>query len=531
MSELIVDIGSVTYPEAQRPAISNIRLSVKSGEFIILTGTAESGKSTLCRAMTGIIPHFVRADIQGSVLFDGTAVADMRPQELAGKIGYVGEDAENSLFSTTIFDDVAFGPCNVLLEPDDIRRRVAEALEFTGLRGYEDRAPESLSGGQLQRAALASILSTEPEVLILDNATDQLDPGGKREIYDRLIARCRKTGMAVITVERPSRALPVNAARLLVLDRGTPVYDGPTDNSEWFRNITSLSRVGSDGRCSSSFGGTSSVSVGQDRHVKERDPSPGIVLQNVTFAYNESFRAVDDVCLSISSGEFVALTGPNGAGKTTLLRMINGLVKPQVGRVTVEGKDASRFSVAALSSFIGYLPQDPYLHIGSASVLEEITFSMKCRKYSSEAIQARVEELAEQLDLRDILDVHPYRLGRSALQRVVLASVLACRPTIVLADEPTSKTSYPLNMEIMELLGRVNHSGRTVVVVAHDVEIARGFASRQVVMSNGRIVADGRDSCTGADPGTDTSCEIPERSDSPGRYERTDIDRASATYR
>ncbi|AFM27532.1 ABC transporter ATP-binding protein [Desulfomonile tiedjei] len=490
---LEVDIRTVAYPDAEHPALQDIHLCIKQGEFIVLAGSSLAGKTTLCRCIAGVIPHFEKAVLEGDVLFEGSSLTGMRLAELAGKIALIRQDPSDQLFCTTIEQDVAFGPCNLLVSRNEVRIRVQESLEYVGLQGYEQRSPETLSGGESQRAVLASYLSLHPTVLILDGAADQLDFQGRRSIYMRLLQECRSRGLSVIVVDNKIAELGIEADRVIVLERGrlasitTKLESRPSGT---IRRIFPLCRDVIDSTQTTSpelQSGTASFLRGNG---DEESAAPIISVENLCFSYGASQFGLTNVSLRIYEGEFVVLVGENGSGKTTLAKHLVGLLRQQSGTVFFKDIDTKCLTTAELARYVGYMPQNPYLQVCTGSVREEVGLALQAQKLDPNIIEERVAHWLAKLDLSEVASVHPYRLPGGMMQKVAFASRLIHEPEVLVLDEPTSHMSFPDDFKTMELLTQLREEGRTIIVITHDHQIALSFASRFIFLERGKIQAE-----------------------------------------
>jgi len=218
-----------TYSGSRRPALDGIDLSIRKGEFVILTGPSGCGKTTFCRCLNGLIPHFYPGDFEGRVVVAGLDTREHEIWELAQHVGLVFQNPENQLFCLTVEADVAFGPENLGLPRDEIRRRVDWALKATGMWELRDRAPHELSGGQQQRAAIASVLAMEPDILVLDEPTSFLDPAGAAELISLISDLNKSLGMTVVLVEHRLDLASAFSDRVIIMDRGRVALDGPPE--------------------------------------------------------------------------------------------------------------------------------------------------------------------------------------------------------------------------------------------------------------------------------------------------------------
>ncbi len=470
-------IKTCRFGSQAQPILRNISLTIQSGEFILLLGPSDAGKSVLARCLTGVIPLFQEGSLDGSVSLAGKATTSRQLADGSEVVSLITDDPQNQLFCPTLAEDLAFGPCNLGLPAVEVRKRIQQALEWVGLAGFEHRRPETLSGGEAQRAVLASFLILKPQLMILDRATGQMDIDARMAIYSTLAQICRDEGKTVIVIDDNFKPLLPLTSRILFLEKGAMIYDGPLDPipSELLKSICRP------------FDDSSKPSI---KKKLGSDSAPVLAVRNLSYAYPGGTFGLRDVSLKIYKGEFVAILGSNGAGKTTLIRHFNGLSMADVGDVWVDGLNTRTHSPAYLADRIGTLFQDPESQLFADTVREEVGFSLRIKGVPKVEIEARVEAVLDNLGLLQVADTHPYKLGRSAMQIIALAACLVNNPRILVLDEPVSHLSYPRNRETLELIGRLNRLGQTIILVTHDFEVARYFCSRMIVMEEGRIIKD-----------------------------------------
>ena len=227
MSIIEIKDLSFSYAGSTRKSLSRVNITVLKGEFVVVTGPSGCGKTTLCRCLNGLVPNFYSGELEGEVLVCGMDIRKESTGTLSRRVGFVFQNPENQLFSLTVERDVAFGPENMGLHRDEIRRRVEWALSVTGIQSLRDRAPYELSGGQQQRAAIASVLAMRPEIMVLDEPTSFLDPKSSKEILQVVSKLNRELGMTVLLVEHRLDLATRHSSRIIVLDKGTVVLDGP----------------------------------------------------------------------------------------------------------------------------------------------------------------------------------------------------------------------------------------------------------------------------------------------------------------
>ena len=481
-----------TYPEQSAPALRDVSLTLRAGEFVTLCGLSGSGKSTLLRQlMTALAPNGARS---GAVLFAGRPLSDVPQREQAERIGFVQQSPENQLVTDKVWHELAFGLESLGYDTPTIRRRVAEMAGFFGMESWFHREAASLSGGQKQLLNLAAMLAMQPDVLILDEPTAQLDPIAAADFLAALARVNRELGTTVLLSEqRLEEALPLSD-RAIVLDGGSVLADGTpravgaqlrTAGHEMFRAMPTAMRVWAS--VENSFPCPVSVREGRDwladfaashplKSVPERPlPAPSeetaVTVSDVWFRYApDAPDVLRGLELTVRRGELFAILGGNGAGKSTTLKLLAGLQKPYRGEVRVTGK-------AAL------LPQEVQTLFAKKTVREDLA-----EVTSDAAMLAYVTALCR---LETLLDRHPYDLSGGEQQRAALAKILLTRPDILLLDEPTRGLDAAFKAELAELLQSLLAQGVTVVLVSHDIEFCAAYAQRCALFFDGSIAADG----------------------------------------
>lgn len=514
-----------TYRDAPKPALDQINYRHRRGEFTVIVGETGAGKSTLCRCLNGLIPSFTKGRLDGSLQVAGQRESE-RPQvyELARIVGLVFQDFEAQLFSTNVELETAFALENFAVDRDQMKTRVDRALNRVGLSGFEQRDPASLSGGEKQRLAIASVLAGSPSVVVMDEPTTDLDPVGKRDIF-KLAQVLRNEIEGIILVEHETEHV-LSADRILLMHEGRIVQEGPPGeiladprNVERLgvrplQTTVLLSQLGletdaltiQDAAARIRSAGwrvreSARESLADARRSERPHESPGeppgeprqsvVRVENLVFRYGDAPPAVDGVSLDIAAGEFVALVGQNGCGKTTLAKHLNGLHVPTEGEVRVLGKSTTDWTLPELGRRVGFVFQNPDHQIFANTVRDEVAFGARNYGFSEKEVGERVDDALAETGLsgRDLED--PFNLTRGERQQLAVASVLATDPEILVLDEPTTGLDYRGQVAILNLVRRLNESGRTVVMITHSMWVVAEYADRCVIMSGGRVVQDG----------------------------------------
>jgi energy-coupling factor transport system ATP-binding protein len=508
-------IKSARYYAAPEVALRDIDLSIMPGEFVVITGPAASGKSTLCYCLTGVIPHSISADLEGDVVVAGRRLRDLRLPEVAPLLGFVMQAPENQLFNLSVREDVSFGPENLCLPIDDIQRRVIASLGFTGMTEYLERGSDQLSGGEAQRVVLSCLLALDAPLLVLDQPAAELDPEGRRQVYENL-HRLNQGGKTIVVVEDRLGDVAGFASRIILMQSGRVVRDEPIRD---FFARPDLDRFGiripdtvllhhylKDRGVNSRVVPLTVKEVVDDLKLEApaaglpvapaspsaADPtsSPLIAISHLSFRYPNGTPALDDVSLNCSPGEFLAIIGENGAGKTTLAKHLIGLLPPTPGTVMVAGRDVAQLTVAQASRLVGYLFQDPDYQIFSGSVFDEVAFGLRARKLARAEVEEKVMAALRRLKLDHLRSEHPYTLSRGQRQRLALASTWVLQPPVLLVDEPSTGLDYREAADLMSLLEEFRAGGGTVLIITHDLELVFEYALRVVVMRKGAVRLD-----------------------------------------
>jgi len=489
-------------------ALSAISSTVGPGLLVALLGRSGAGKSTLGRCLNGLIPHAIRGRLSGRVRVCGQDTSEHTVAQLAGHVGLVLQDFENQLFRPTVELEVAFGPENLGVGRQEIRRRVSAALEAVGLSGFEQRDPMALSGGQKQRVAVAGVLALEPDVLCLDEAMSDLDPIGQREVL-AVARRLAGEGRTVILADHdPERVLCGD--RALVLKDGRLMADCPAAGLLGARSALPEAglpepaasqawvRAGMDG--APPLGEGFRVIAEQLRpHCRPPETRPAkpaatgdtvIEVRDVYFDYGDQ-PALNGLSFDVREGEIVAVIGGNGGGKSTLLKHVCGLLHPLRGDVLIAGRSTRGLTASQLCQDVGYVAQNPDHQLFSATVYDDVAFAPRHLGLAEDDVRAAVADALEAVGMAGREREDPITMPKGDRQRVALAGALAQRPRVLLLDEPTTGLDHEEVVGTMELVRMMNERGTTVIMVTHSLWVVPEYAHRAIVLREGRVHAEG----------------------------------------
>lgn len=500
MSDLLrLEHFGFTYPQQTHPALSDVSLTIRPGEFWVLCGASGCGKTTLLRQLKPALrPHGAS---HGVILFDGAPLGDLPPRRQASDIGFVLQSPEEQTVTDKVWHELAFGLESLGCDTPAIRRRVAEMASFFGIQDWFHKKVDELSGGQKQLLALASVMVLQPRLLILDEPTSQLDPIAAADFLQTVGRLNRELGITVLLTEhRLEEALPL-ATHAAVLDGGQLLCAGaPEDVCRALRGrghdmflampaaVRVWAGVDSDLPCPLTVrDGRDFLAAWCAGHPpcplppEPSHPAGETVLtgEGLWFRYEpEQPDVVRGLDIHVRRGELLALLGGNGAGKSTTLGLLSGALTPQRGTVSHTGR-------------IGVLPQDPQALFVKKTVRLDLYEAFDGAAVSRDEQDYRVEQVVSLCRLTDLLDHHPYDLSGGEQQRAALAKVLLHRPDILLLDEPTKGLDAAFKQSFAAILSALTAAGTAVVMVSHDVAFCAQYAHRCALFFDGSIVTEG----------------------------------------
>lgn len=507
-----------TYPEAAGPALADVSFAVSPGEMIVICGQSGSGKSTLLRNLKPILaPHGKR---QGQILFDGVPIDQLNQEQQAAKIGYVLQNPDNQIVTDKVWHELAFGLESLGMDTKTIRLRVAEMASFFGIQTWFHKEVNHLSGGQKQILNLASVMAMQPEILILDEPTSQLDPIAASDFLETIEKINRELGTTVIITEHRLEEVLTMAERAIVLDQGRVIADDTPANAgailaqknhQMFMamptplqaySILYQDGIGKSLPCpvnvregrnwlSRLFAGKkpSPCALPAEPEIQRKD-DPVIEMKDVWFRYDKQEPdVVKDLSMRVYSGEFFCLVGGNGTGKTTTLTLAGGIRRPYRGTVKIKGKKVSAFKNNELfQGILGILPQNPQSIFVKKTVREDLLEMFEGGKLSKVQQLQRVQEVVDLVEIDHLTDMHPYDLSGGEQQRAAMAKILLLDPEILLLDEPTKGLDSGFKFKLAGILKRLQQRGITILMVSHDIEFCGRYADRCAMFFDGKII-------------------------------------------
>lgn len=493
-----------TYPNKDAPALTDINLNISTGEFAVICGQSGSGKSTLLRNLKpALAPHGTKS---GQILFYGQDVEQLGQETQAAKIGYVLQNPDSQIVTDKVWHELAFGLESMGMDTKTIRLRVAEMASFFGIQTWFHKDVNHLSGGQKQLLNLASVMAMQPDVLILDEPTSQLDPIAASDFLETVKKINRELGTTVLITEHRLEDVIPMADKVIVMEQGAIIADAtPPDagtilaqkNHPMFMAmptpLQAYSMIYQDG-------------IGQEYHspvdVREGrkwltklldgktlvqtelpadeevlpDTEPILSMKDVWFKYDRHGEdVIKDLSFQVYRGEIFCMVGGNGTGKSTTLNLATGIRKPYRGKIHLQGKWAM-------------LPQNPQSLFVEKNVALDLRESFEGTSLNEEEIDERIRKVAKLVKIQDLMQMHPYDLSGGEQQRAALAKVLLLEPEILFLDEPTKGLDNEFKLHLAGILKELTERGVTIIMVSHDVEFCGRYANRCAMFFDGKII-------------------------------------------
>lgn len=502
---------SFTYPNQEKCALKNIDLTIQAGEFITLCGPSGCGKSTLLRLLKPALALY--GEKTGAIFFAEKPLEDWDKRAQAAKIGFVLQSVDNQIVTDKVWHELAFGLESLGLKNEEIRAKVAEMATFFGISNWFHKSVSELSGGQKQLLNLASVMVMEPEVLLLDEPTSQLDPIAAAEFLQMLAKINHELGTTIILAEHRMEEALALADRAIVLDRGEIIAcDTPKKVGACLKNnahefwqampvpMRIYAAVKNDLSC------PLTVREGKDwleAYAQTHELYPELIpeaadfesaaeavveMKEVWFRYEKDAPDIlKGVSLCLHRGEFFALLGANGTGKTTVLKALGAIVRPYRGEIVINGENINEAD--DLYQKIALLPQNPQSLFTKKTVALDLSEALREEKLTQAEKIARINEIAELCQITELLARHPYDLSGGEQQRAALAKVLLKKPRVLLMDEPTKGIDAVFKEKFAEIIAALKMRGVAIMMVSHDIEFCAEYADRCALFFDGNIAS------------------------------------------
>lgn len=506
---------SFQYRAQKEPTIHDINLKIFPGEKILVAGPSGSGKSTLAHIINALIPCSYPGKCTGTVRVKGLDPAQEGVFGMSRHVGTVLQDTNGQFIGLTVAEDLAFALENDEIPQHQIFKKVDEVAETVGMKDFLKHSPSALSGGQKQRVSLGGVLVDDVDILLFDEPLANLDPAtGKRTIalIDDIMKNDRLT--VIIIEHRLEDVLYRDVDRIVVFNEGTIIADEKPDEllagnvltAQGIREPLYLAAIRHAGMQIRSVDKPQHIeSMNLDpyregvrkwfRNMPAKAPVPQkdtvLEIKNLSFSYNKEEPVLQNINLQIRRGEMVSIVGRNGAGKSTLAALICGFIKPDEGKIFLNGEDMSSLSVKERGEKVGFVMQSPGQMISKPMIREEVGLGLEVRNVPADLIKERTD------DILKICGLYPFRnwpvsaLSFGQKKRVTIASILIMKPEILILDEPTAGQDYKHYTEIMEFLKKLNEElGLTIIMITHDMHLMLEYTDRTIVLTDHSVLMD-----------------------------------------
>lgn len=518
-----IDDVSFTYLGDTSPALKHINLEINKGDFVLILGPSSSGKSSLANLLNSSIPNLFEGELTGNVTVGGKNTKGIALNELASIVGLVFQDPESQLINVLVKDEIYFGPENLLVPREKIIENANKAMELVEISSLMDEGIFNLSGGQKQKVAIAAILAMQPQIIVLDQPTANLDPKTKLEVFRLLEKLNKELNMTVVVIEHEvdhlanmiNKVVVMKDGEILIVGTPREVFSKDFKNfSEklglWTPQISELA-IATDGIISYPSlplvvdDAITPIKQAIDQklisanpvfptkeYIEPIDKNPLIEVKDLTYVYSVNGRqALTNVNLRVYPGDFLAILGKNGSGKSTLAKVLMKINKVPKGKVFIKGKDINDLSIYELTDAIGYVFQSPDHQFVADTVFDEVAYSLRVRNIDPQVIQEKVDSVLGLFNLSKYKDVSPFALSMGQRRLLSVATMLIIDQDVIILDEPTIGQDQESSNVLMSYLTDLNKSGKTIIIISHDMRLVSEWVHRAFVMSESRVLYDG----------------------------------------
>ena len=518
MKETVIQFKDFTfqYKVQEKPTLKNINLDIHKGEKILILGGSGSGKTTLANCINGLIPFSNEGTITGSLTVKGVETKTASIYELSKSVGTVIQDSDSQFVGLSVGEDIAFAMENEAIPRPQMVPVVRDHAATVGMLDFLEAVPFDLSGGQKQKVAIAGVLGSDVDILIFDEPLAALDPQMGMtavELIDQLADDADRT--ILIIEHRLEDVLHRKVDRIILMSQGEIVADVTPDEllksgllaEHGIREplyITAMKYAGCSLEGNENLWDIESINFTPENKEKLKAffedalLEPGhpvgeeaIVFDDVSFAYEPGKNVLSNASFKINKGERIAVVGKNGAGKSTAAKLICGVIRPQSGKITVNGKDAKDLSIKEIGEVVGYVMQNPNQMLIKDTIKKEVEFALSIREIPQDTIREKATAALNACSLFPMRNWPVDTVSYGQKKRITVASILVLEPDVLILDEPSAGQDYRSYTEIMKFINVLNKEyGKTIVFITHDMHLALENTDRAIVFSDGKLIAD-----------------------------------------
>ena len=505
---------SFRYKTQKTATLHDINLEIYPGQKVLILGASGSGKSTLCNCINGLIPFSIEGEITGSCKVAGHETKNSSIFKLSSSVGTVLQDSDAQFVGLTVGEDVAFIMENDMMARKDMLPRIDENLNMVGMKDFVGHIPFNLSGGQKQKVAIAGVFGNDVSILIFDEPLAALDPQMGMTAVDLIDDLSRDEDRTIIIVEhRLEDVLYRPVDRIILMADGTIAADVTPDEllkSDLLQKhgireplyITAMKYAGCSLEGNENLCDLNSIRFTEenerklkdfftaDRTMRDETKRDAVIrFTDVAYSYDGVHNVVEDISFEIGRGERIAIIGKNGAGKSTAAKLLTGIIRPNKGKIEVDGKDTSGMTIKEIGEQVGYVMQDPNIMIVKDLIKDEVGLALTLRNMSQEQIDARVKQSLEACGLYKMRNWPVDSISYGQKKRVPVASMMALEPSILVLDEPTAGQDFRSYTEIMNFVNKLNRDyGTTILFITHDMHLAIENTDRAIVFADGHVI-------------------------------------------
>ena len=506
---------SFRYKSQKEFTLHDINLTIYRGEKVLILGPSGSGKSTLGNCINGLIPFSYGGEIKGSCKISGIETSDANIFTISNHVGTVLQDSDAQFVGLSVGEDISFSLENDAVPRPEMLEKVDAVAKIVGMDAFLGALPYSLSGGQKQKVALAGIMHNNVETLLFDEPLAALDPAmgmSAIELIDEIHKAHDKT--VIIIEHRLEDVLYRHVDRIILIHDGRVQLDTTPDellSSDILKQngireplyISALKNAGIrfsagehlDNIHELNFDKYRDAVLKSYQNVQLSEPKPKgekiVEVSHVSFGYDHSRLALDNVSFDIFRGEKISIVGKNGAGKSTAAKLICGIIRPQKGTVKLNGKDYTAMTIREIGRMVGYVMQNPNQMLVKDMIRDEIGLALVLNGFDEAVIRERTEKVLRMCGLYDMRNWPVGVLSYGQKKRITIASILVLQPDVIILDEPTAGQDYRHYTEIMSFNDELNRDYNiSIVFITHDMHLAIEYTDRSIVFADGKCIAD-----------------------------------------
>lgn len=446
----------------------DISFSVDKNKVTLISGKSGSGKSSLLMRIMGFFYDSEDSEVKGEILLDGQNILGEKSINLAGKIGYLFQDPDSQLCTFTVEDEIAFGLENLNRERKYIENKIDEVLKLLNIEFLKFRDLNTLSGGEKQKVALASILAMDPELILLDEPTANLDPKSTKEILNVIEYLKEKEHKTILIIEHKVQEFKDIIDDVIIFD---------SNSASKVKKDSFLEKYMSDYEL--------------PKHIENKTGSNILEVKNLYFSYNDK-DVLKNINLNLKSGEILGIAGYNGAGKTTFTKVLIGFNKPKKGSIYIDGLDIKSMSKRKLGEYLGLVFQNPEHQFIKLRVEDELRLSLNIKTKDELYVKSKIDEYLEMFDLLQNRKDNPFLLSQGQKRRLSTACMMINNQKILILDEPTYGQDIENLKKLVNLLYKINEKGVSIIIITHDMQLLSKSCDRVIYLEKGEINFEGK---------------------------------------